>query len=311
MTTTKPEKITHLRVSDQHILYVEQSGNLTGIPVVYLHGGPGAGCGPLTRGLFDPEKYHILQYDQRGCGQSTPHGSIENNTSWDLVDDLEIIRKHFGIEKWLVCGGSWGSTLALLYAQKYPTPVTGLILRGLFLGRQKEDDWLYKNGASELFPDTWEQFVGFIPKNERSNIVNAYYQRLTGNNKQLQLAAARAWCDWEMSIISLKNQEDENLTDKSCIAMATIGTHFFVNRFFLSHDNQILDDIDKIRHIPTIMVQGRYDIITPVTTAWDIKKHWPQVKLNIVPDAGHAVSEPETFKAIAEAAELFSNDLKF
>jgi len=311
MLVIKPKKITRLKVSDQHTLYVEQSGNLNGIPVVYLHGGPGAGCGQFTRNLFDPKKYHIIQYDQRGCGQSTPHGSIDQNTSWDLVDDLEIIRKHCGVDQWLVCGGSWGSTLALLYAQKYPNPVTGLILRGLFLARQKESDWLYEKGASELFPDCWREFIDFIPKDEQHNLVEAYHKRLTCNDKKQQVAAARAWCEWEMSIISLKNDEDEYLSDEFCIGMATIGTYFFINNFFLTHENQILDDIDKIRHIPTIMVQGRYDIVTPMVSAWEIKQLWPQAKLNIIPNAGHAVSEPGTFKAIMEAAELFSIKKKF
>ena len=313
MSVIEPKKIDYLQVSDLHTLYVEQSGNLSGIPVVYLHGGPAAGCGPSTRALFDPEIYHIIQYDQRGCGQSTPHATIEQNTSWDLVDDMEIIRKHCQVDKWLVCGGSWGSTLALLYSQKYPDPVTGIILRGLFTCRQKEKNWLYKKGASELFPDYFHDFINFIPKDQQHNLVEAYYNIMTSDNKQQQIAAARAWCEWEMAILSLLKDDalDEELTDDMCLAMGRIGSYYFINDFFLDDENQILDNLSKIKHIPAIMVQGRYDVVTPVTTAWEIKKRWPECQLQIIADAGHTVSETGITKAIQQAAVKFSQTALF
>lgn len=313
MSATETIKIDYLQVSNLHTLYVEQSGNLDGIPVVYLHGGPAAGSSPSTRALFDPKVYHIIQFDQRGCGKSTPHASLEQNTSWDLVDDLEIIRQHCQVDEWLVCGGSWGSTLALLYAQKYPEPVTGLILRGLFTCRKKEKDWLYIKGASELFPDYFKEFTDFIPKSQQHNLVESYYMKMTSDNKQEQIKAARAWCKWEMEILSLLKDENlyDELTDDLCLAMGSIGSYYFVNDFFLKDENQIFNDLHKIRHIPAIMVQGRYDVVTPVTTAWDIKKQWPECQLQIIADAGHTVGETGTTKAIQQAAVRFSSTSLF
>ncbi|MBY0371404.1 prolyl aminopeptidase [bacterium] len=305
----EPYRKGRLKVSDIHEIYFEESGNPQGKPAVFVHGGPGGGSGPQQRRFFDPRRYRIILFDQRGCGLSTPHACVEQNTTWDLVSDMERIREELKIERWQVFGGSWGSTLALAYAQKHPARVTELILRGIFLLRQSEIDWFYQNGADQLLPDLWEEYVNFIPAAERSNFVAAYHKRLMSSDPKVQLAAAKKWSIWEGSSSRLLFDADTAQhygTDDFALAFARIENHYFYNKGFFEVDGQLLRDIGKIRHIPAVIVQGRYDVVCPMRSAWDLHRAWPEAELFVIPDAGHSAFEPGISRALAAAADKFS-----
>ena len=298
-----------LRVSELHEIYYEECGNPDGKPVVVLHGGPGGGISPFLRRLHDPKLYHIILFDQRGCGQSTPNAELRENTTWHLVDDMETLRAHLGIEKWQVLGGSWGSTLALAYAQAHTERVDELILRGIFTVRQREIKWFYQEGASALFPDAWEAYVAPIPANERSDLVAAYYRRLTGDNAQEQMACAKAWSQWEASTLSLRPNPKlicDFGNDAFALAFGRIECHYFVNRGFFESDDQLLAGAGKLRGLPCVIIQGRYDVVTPVETAWALRKAWPEAYFEIVPDAGHTATEPGITDALIRATDRFA-----
>jgi len=306
----EPYDSGHLSVSDRHQLYYEQCGNPNGNPVVFLHGGPGAGLTPEYRRFFDPEAYRIILFEQRGAGRSLPHASLDDNTTWHLVSDIEHIREHFGVEQWLVFGGSWGSTLSLAYAVKHPERVTGLVLRGIFLARRNETLWLYEDGqgASAIFPDTWQEFVSVIPESERADMIRAYYRRLTSDDASVRSEAARAWSLWEASALKLIPDQkliDEFTEPETAIAIARIECHYFVNDCFFETDNFLIDNIDRIRHIPSVIVHGRYDIVCALRNAWDLHRAWPEAKLEIIPDAGHSVLEPGITDALVRATDSF------
>jgi len=301
-----------LRVSPVHEIYYEESGNPDGIPVVFVHGGPGGGTEPKHRQFFDPRLYRIVLFDQRGCGKSRPYAELEGNTTWDLVADMEKLREHLGVEKWTVFGGSWGSTLSLAYAETHPTRVRALILRGIFLVRESEIKWFYQYGASEVYPDAWEPYEQHIPAAERGDYVTAYHKRLTSPDPAVRRAAARIWSTWEgatsklipdMSVIEHFGDED------FALAFARIECHYFFNKGFFRTDGQLLKDVDKIRHIPAVIVQGRYDMCCPVRSAWDLHKAWPEAEFVLVPDAGHAQSEPGICRALVATADRFAASL--
>jgi proline iminopeptidase len=297
-----------LPVSPVHSLYYEQSGNPTGKPVVFLHGGPGGGSLTDYRRYFDPASYRIVLFDQRGSGKSTPHANLEENTTWHLVDDIEKIREHLGIDRWQVFGGSWGSTLALAYAQTHPDRVSELLLRGIFLCRPKEIQWFYQEGASWLFPDVWEQYVGVIPEAERGDMVSAYYKRLTSDDQVVRLEAARAWSVWEGSTSKLlpDTKMIEHFGDAEfAVAFARIECHYFMNNSFFATDNYLIENVDKIRHIPAVIVHGRYDVVCPILSAWELHRAWPEADFRIVGDAGHSVSEAGITSALVEATDRF------
>ncbi|HEX4736352.1 MAG TPA: prolyl aminopeptidase [Allosphingosinicella sp.] len=304
----EPYKSGHLDVGDGHSLYWELCGNPEGKPAVFLHGGPGAGCSPDHRRLFDPERYNILLFDQRGCGRSTPHASLEANTTWDLVADIERLRETVGAEQWLVFGGSWGSTLALAYAQTHPDRASALILRGIFTFRQAELDWFYQDGASSIFPDKWEGFLAPIPEAERGDLVAAYHRRLTGDDPAAQLEAAKAWSGWEGATITLQPDESTmaaHTADKFAIAIARIENHYMVNRGWLD-EGQLIRDAGNIRHIPGVIVQGRYDACTPPVTAWDLHRAWLEAEFHMIPDAGHAYNQPGILDRLIRATDQFA-----
>lgn len=297
-----------LPVSDKHTIYYERSGNPDGLPVVFLHGGPGGGLIPAYRQFFDPQAYHVVLFDQRGSGKSTPHAELEGNTTWDLVADIERLREKFGIEKWFVFGGSWGSTLALTYAETHPDRTRGLFLRGIFLCRPRELQWFYQYGASEIFPDSWEPYRDFIPEAERGDMMRAYYKRMTEADEATMLEAARRWSVWEGSTSKL--YPDQGLIDHfsgehEALSLARIECHYFVNNCFFPTDNYLLENVGKIRHIPTVIVQGRYDVVCPATSAWDLHRAFPEAELHIIPDAGHSISEPGITSALIEATDKF------
>jgi proline iminopeptidase len=305
----EPFHTDFLQVSDQHRLYIEQSGNPEGKPVVFLHGGPGGGTIPLYRQFFNPKQWRIVLFDQRGCGQSTPHAELTGNTTWDLVEDIEKIRVHLGIDQWTVFGGSWGSTLALAYSETYPQHCRGLILRGIFTLRQKEIRWFYQEGASYLYPDAWEAYLAPIPLVERGDLVKAYYHRLTSEDPQIRLAAARAWSIWEASTSKLRPDPgliDRFGEDEFAVAFARIECHYFINHGFFEPDDQLLRHVDRIRHIPGVIVQGRYDVVCPPITAWELHRAWPEAKFVMVQDAGHSVTEPGITDALVEATDRFA-----
>jgi proline iminopeptidase len=306
----EPFATGRLKVSPVHELYYEQCGNPNGQPVVFLHGGPGAGLVPEYRRFFDPEAYRIVLFDQRGSGQSTPHASLEENTTWDLVADIERLREELGIDRWVVFGGSWGSTLALAYAETHPERARALVLRGIFLCREKEIRWFYQEGtgASAIFPESWEKYVRLIPPAERGDMLAAYHKRLMSDDQPVRLEAARAWSIWEAS--ALKLVPDQGLIDHfaeplNALALARIECHYFVNNSFMTTDNQLIDNIGKIRHIPGVIVQGRYDIICPMMSAWDLHHAWPEAELRIIPDAGHSVMETGIVDALVTATDRF------
>lgn len=289
-----PFQTGRLKVSDLHEIYFEQAGNPKGKPILFLHGGPGGGINPDHRRYFDPQFYRVILFDQRGCGQSTPFAELRENTTWDLVSDIEKIRTHLGIEKWHVFGGSWGSTLALAYAETHPDKVTALILRGIFLCRPSEIKWFYQDGASQIFPDLWEKYLAPIPTEERSDMVKAYYKRLTSSDKTVQLEAARAWSQWEggTSFLLPKPSAVEEFGEaERALPFARIECHYFMNNAFFSSENYLIENVEKIRRIPGVIVQGRYDVVCPARSAWDLHRAWPEAELEIVPDAGHAASE--------------------
>lgn len=297
-----------LKVSEIHEIYYERCGNPQGIPVVFLHGGPGGGLLPAYRRFFDPEAYHIILFDQRGSGKSTPAYELRENTTWDLIKDIEALREKFGVEKWFVFGGSWGSTLSLAYAETHPDRVSGLILRGIFLTRRKELEWFYQKGASEIFPDFWERFRDEIPEAERGNFMKAYHKRLTSGDENVQLSAARAWSVWEGATSKLFPSADlmEHWEGAhEALSLARIECHYFMNNSFFTSENYLLENVEKIRRIPTVIVQGRYDVVCPMTSAWDLHKAFPEAEFVVVPDAGHSVSEPGTTAALVEAMEKF------
>lgn len=300
-----------LSVSNIHSIYWEESGNPNGQPIIYLHGGPGGATSPQNRSYFNPEYYRIILMDQRGCGKSTPHASLEHNTTWDLVEDMEKLRHHLNIGEWILFGGSWGSTLALTYAIMHPLQVNALILRGIFLCRKKELRWFYEGeGTRYLFPDEWEKFSAVIPKEEQHNMIQAYYQRLTSNDVAVRKKAAFAWSGWEASTVCLRFDPtlfNDFTEDEHADAFARIECHYFVNDVFFKTDNWILENISRIQHIPGIIVHGRYDVICPLDNAWELHKAWPISTLEIVPAAGHAGKEPGITDALVRATDFFSN----
>jgi len=301
---------SHYLEADGHRVYYEESGNPDGKPVVFLHGGPGGGAMPVYRRLFDPSAYRIVLFDQRGCGKSTPHASLENNTTWHLVADIERIRMALGIARWQVFGGSWGSTLALAYAETHPDRVTELVLRGIFLVRSQELDWYYGGGAAAVFPDEWEKFCAPIPLAERHDMIGAYYRRVTDNNRKTRLEAARAWSMWEGATISLLPNPSRVAgfgADRFAEAFARIECHYFINGGFFESDGWLLENVHLIRHIPAVIVQGRYDMATPVVSAWDVHRAWPEADFRLVDDAGHAFSEPGIMHELIEATDRFRN----
>ena len=295
---------------DEHQIYYEQCGNPNGKPAVFLHGGPGGGGSIAVRRFFNPEKYNIVIFDQRGCGRSMPHGCLENNTTWDLVDDIEALKNMLGIETWLVFGGSWGSTLSLAYSQTYPTSVSEMVLRGIFMLRKKELDWFYQEGASKIFPEAWEKFLEPIDVNQHDNLMSAYHKIFTSDDEDKKLSAAIAWSVWEGSTSSLSYNPDmaNSFSDpKFALAFALIENHYFVNKGFLEHENQLIETgIDIIRHIPTTIVQGRYDIVCPMTTAWELSKNWPEAKLIIAPSSGHTAFEKEITHELIKATNEYA-----
>ncbi|KAJ8456351.1 hypothetical protein ONZ45_g1947 [Pleurotus djamor] len=307
----EPYQTGTLKVSDIHDLYYEVSGNKDGNPVVFLHGGPGGGTDAKDRSFFNPAKYKIVLFDQRGAGKSTPTACLEDNTTWDLVKDIEKLRELLKIEKWHVFGGSWGSTLSLAYAQAHPDRVKSLVLRGIFTLRKSELKFFYQDGASHLFPEAWDDYIAPIPEAERKDMVLAYHAQLNAADEETRLIAAKAWSKWEMMTSKLyvdPSRVAQAEDDKFATAFAKIENHFFVNEGFM-RDGQLLEkqEIDKIRHIPATIVQGRYDVVCPATTAYALKKVWPEITLHIVPDAGHSARETGTAKLLVEATDKFAD----
>lgn len=301
----------YMDVGNGHQVYWELCGNPRGKPAIFLHGGPGAGCSPAHRRVFDPKRYKVLLFDQRGCGRSTPSGCIEHNTTWDLVADMERLRTEIlEAEQMLVFGGSWGSTLALAYAETHPARVSALIVRGIFTLRREELQWFYQEGASWLFPDLWEKYLAPIPTNERHNLMGAYRERLTGENMQARIEAAHAWVQWESHTITLlpnPEHQQSHTDDASALAFARIENHYFVNQGFMD-EGQILRDAHKLADIPGVIIQGRYDVCTPARSAWDLHKAWPQADFHIVPDAGHAFDEPGILAQLLAATDRYAQD---
>jgi len=299
-----------LRVSPVHELYFEESGNSAGKPVVFLHGGPGGGSDPKQRRFFHPEKYRIICFDQRGCGKSTPYASLEDNTTWDLVADIEKLRAHLGIERWQVFGGSWGSTLALAYAETHPERVTELILRGIFLLRRQEIEWFYQRGASILYPDAWEPYLAHVPEPERGDLLTAYYRRLTSEDATVRLAAAKIWSGWEGATSKLLPDAafaGHYEEDEFALAFARIEAHYFVNRGFFESDDHLLLNVGRIRAIPAVIVQGRYDVVCPIESAWALHRAWPEADLVITPDSGHSAFDPPNTRALIAATDKFAS----
>lgn len=305
---SQPFKTWRLKVSPIHELNVEEYGNPTGPPALFLHGGPGGGLSKKHHRYFDPKFYHIILFDQRGSGKSTPFASLEENTTWDLVADIEKIRAKMGIKKWLVFGGSWGSTLALSYAQTHPEPVAALVLRGIFLCRKEEIEWFYQKGCDLIFPDLWEDYVNVIPPEERGNMVAAYYKRLTSPDEKTRLRAAKAWSTWEGSTIKLLPDPETIAAfgaDDMSVSIARIECHYFMNDAFFEVEDQLVKNVGRIRHIPAEIIHGRYDVVCPVKNAWDLSKAWPEAHLEIIKDAGHAADEPGIADSLIRATEKF------
>jgi proline iminopeptidase len=305
----EPYTSGYLCVSAEHEIYFEECGNPKGKPAVFVHGGPGAGCDVRARRFFDPDSYRIILFDQRGCGRSRPHASLVDNTTWHLVADMEQLRTRLAIDQWLVFGGSWGSTLALAYAQAHPERVSELVLRGIFMLSDFELRWFYEaGGASALFPDRWQDYVAAIPPRERDNMVQAYYKRLTSKDRATRVKAARAWSIWEAATSYLHiNEESVHRWGEEdfAIAVARIECHYFVNRGFLDSEDQLLRNVARIRHIPAVIVQGRYDVVCPMQTAWALHQAWPEADFRIVPDAGHSAFEPGNAHELVSATDGF------
>jgi proline iminopeptidase len=301
-----------LRVSELHEIYFEESGNPQGMPAVFLHGGPGGGTEAKMRRFFDPRRYRIVLFDQRGSGKSRPHASLVDNTTWDLVADIERLREHLGIEHWLVFGGSWGSTLALAYAQTHPERATHLVLRGIFLLRRWELEWFYQNpgGAAALYPDLWEHYIEPIPQEERGDMMAAYYRRLTSDDPAVLSRAAKAWALWEAATSFLRRNSLYTAKlgqDTHSEAFSRIECHYFVNGGFLATPNQLVENVDRIRHIPAVIVQGRYDIVCPMKSAWELHRAWPEAELHIVAEAGHSAFEPGNTHELIKATDRFAS----
>lgn len=298
-------------VEAPHKLHVEECGNPHGIPVLFVHGGPGAGCEDYHRRFFDPERYRIILFDQRGSGRSAPHAELVGNTTQALVADMEQIREHLGIDKWLLFGGSWGSTLSLVYAETHPSRVLGLVLRGIFLCRPDEIRWFYQQGASRLFPEYWQDYLDPIPEAERDNMVSAYYRRLAGDNEMERMAAAKAWSLWEGRTSTLRPSEavvEHFANPYTALSLARIECHYFMHDSFLQ-PNQILRDAERLAGIPGVIVHGRYDVVCPVENAWQLHQRWPDAELKVIPDAGHSASEPGTINALIQATDDFAERL--
>jgi len=306
----EPSHSEMLKVSDLHTIYVEQCGAANGRPALALHGGPGGGLSPEMRCFFDPQRYRVVLMDQRGCGRSMPHAEIRENTTWDLVADIERVRENLGIEKWVVFGGSWGSTLALAYAAKHPERVAGLVLRGIFLLRKQEIDWFYQEGASHVFPDAFARYVAAIPETERGDLLHAFHRRLMSPDWETRLKAARAWARWEGETIShagpsaLPSRFNE---DRFVEAFARIENHYFVNHGFFETDGWLLEQAARLRHIPCRIAHGRYDMCTPMSNAWDLKQAWPEAELEIIGDAGHSSLEPGIVDALIRATDWMAD----
>jgi proline iminopeptidase len=304
----EPYDTGKLRVSELHEIYYEQCGNPRGKPVVFLHGGPGGGIEPRHRRFFDPAAYRIVLFDQRGCGRSTPYASLVDNTTWHLVQDIEALREHLGIERWQVFGGSWGSTLALAYGQRHRERVTEMVLRGIFTFTTDEMRWFYLDGTKNLFPDAYEAFEQAIPLEERADLVDAYYQRLTGDDPAARRAAARAWSMWECRVATLRPDEGlvAHCEDASfTLAFARIECHYFVNGGFLPSPTALLDGMDALAGVPAVLVHGRYDVIGPARNAWRLHRAWPGSELHYVDDAGHSANEPGITAALVAATDRF------
>lgn len=306
----EPFHTEQLKVSARHTLYVEQAGAPRGLPALALHGGPGGGASPEMRRFFNPARYRTILFDQRGCGRSIPHADVTENTTWDLVEDIEKIRVRLGIEKWLVFGGSWGSTLALAYASAHPERIAALVLRGVFLLRKSEIDWFYQSGASHIFPDAFERYVAPIPAAERSDLVAAFHRRLMSDDRAVRLAAARAWARWEGETISIAGPSGlppRFHDDRFVEAFARLESHYFVNGGFFPEDGWLLKQVSRFRHVPARLIHGRYDVCTPYSSAWALKRAWPEAELETIADAGHSSLEPGIVDALVRATDHFAD----
>ena len=304
----EPYKVHHVPVSDGHTLYVEECGTAAGLPAVFLHGGPGAGCESYHRQFFDPAAYRIVLFDQRGCGRSTPHASLQGNTTRALIEDIETLRQQLGIDRWVVFGGSWGSTLALAYAETHPERVLGLVLRGIFLCRPRDIHWFYQEGASFLLPDQWQDFLQPIPEDERHDMVSAYYRRLTGGDEVAMMAAAKAWSIWEgrsSTLLPRRAVVDHFADSKTALSLARIECHYFMNNSFMQSD-QLLADAERLVDIPGVIVHGRYDVVCPLEQAWLLHQAWPESRLEVIQDAGHSATEPGIVDALVTATDQFA-----
>jgi proline iminopeptidase len=296
---------------DQHQVYFEQCGNPDGKPAIFLHGGPGGGGSEDVRRFFNPDLYRIIIFDQRGCGRSKPHGCLENNTTWHLVSDIENLREKLGIEKWLVFGGSWGSTLSLAYAQAHPKSVSELVLRGIFLLRKEELHWFYQDGASRIFPEAWSGFLDIIDEDKRNNLMSSYHEIFKSDDKEKRLKAAIAWSKWEAATSSLAYKPslvEEFSNPEFALAFALIENHYFVNKGWFKTENQIIENIDIIRSIPAVIVQGRYDVVCPMKTAWELSEAWPEAELIVAPASGHTAFEKEITHALISATDKFGKN---
>lgn len=305
----EPFQTELLRVSDRHTIYFEQSGDPQGVPALALHGGPGGGASPEMRRFFDPSRYRVVSFDQRGCGRSTPYADLEENTTWDLVADIEALRQRLGVQRWLVFGGSWGSTLALAYAAKHPERVSGLILRGVFLLTRAEIQWFYQSGASNIFPDAFERYVSVIPPAERGDLVAAFYERLRSENREVRMRAARAWARWEGETISIQGPSalpQRFHEDRFVEAFSRIECHYFIHGGFFPTDDWLIEQAPRYAHIPGRIIHGRYDVCTPLASAWRLSRVWRNADLEIVGDAGHSSLEPGIVDALVRATDLFA-----
>ncbi|SMX26211.1 Proline iminopeptidase [Pelagimonas phthalicica] len=300
-----------MEVGDGHVIYVEQSGNPDGIPVIVLHGGPGGGCSPAMRRYFDPSVYRVVLFDQRGCGKSRPHASVKNNTTWHLVADIEHIRETLEIEQFIVFGGSWGATLALIYAISHPERVSHLVLRGVFLSTQAELDWFYGGGAGQFWPEPWARFRDMIPVEERGDMITAYYKRLFSGDLREEIKYAQAWSVWENALASVySNGQGGEPPGDYARAFARLENHYFVNGGFLEEDGWILNNVDRISHIPGVIVQGRYDMICPPQRAWELAQAWPEADLRMIRNAGHALSEPGISAELVAAMDRIASQIE-